>query len=151
MSTTALDYADPPRPSATTRLWRRLVGLSRRSPTMAIGAAIILFFAFLALFHMLVMPHDPVRAYPTEVLKAPSARFWFGTDGNGMDVFSRVIYGSLYAFGIAVPSVAIGLAIGVPLGLWTGYRGGTFDEVVMRVFDALRVFPIIILALAIVA
>lgn len=151
MSTTTLDLPMPPRPSAGARAWRRLVGVSRRSPTMAIGAAIILFFAFLAVFHLLVMPHDPVRAFPTEVLKAPSARFWFGTDGNGMDVFSRVIYGSLYAFGIAVPSVVIGLAIGVPLGLWTGYRGGTFDEVVMRVFDALRVFPIIILALAIVA
>jgi peptide/nickel transport system permease protein len=97
------------------------------------------------------MPHDPVRAYPTEVLKPPSVRFWFGTDGNGMDVFSRVIYGTLYAFGIALPSVAIGLLLGVPIGLWTGYRGGMFDETTMRVIDALRVFPIIILALAIVA
>ena len=137
--------------SMPARLGRRLVGLARRSPTMAIGAAIILVFALLALFHGTVMPHDPVRAYPSEVLKPPSARFWFGTDGYGMDVFSRVIYGSLYAFGIAVPSVAIGLALGVPIGLWTGYKGGLLDETTMRVFDALRVFPIIILALAIVA
>lgn len=152
MSTAAtLDTRDDPPRTLGARIWNRLVGIVRRSPTMAIGAGIILFFAFLAAFHILVMPHDPVRAYPTEVLKPPSARFWFGTDGNGMDVFSRVIYGSLYAFGIAGPSVAIGLLLGVPLGLWTGYRGGTFDEVVMRVFDALRVFPIIILALAIVA
>lgn len=149
-ATTLDPRAAAPRPLAT-RIWNRVVGIIRRSPTMAIGAAIILFFAALAIFHVYVMPHDPVRAYPTEVLKPPSARFWFGTDGNGMDVFSRVIYGSLYAFGIAGPSVAIGLLLGVPLGLWTGYRGGTFDEVVMRVFDALRVFPIIILALAIVA
>jgi ABC-type dipeptide/oligopeptide/nickel transport system permease subunit len=138
-------------PSLPARLGRRLVGLARRSPTMAIGAAIILVFALLAIFHGTVMPHDPVRAYPSEVLKPPSARFWFGTDGNGMDVFSRVIYGSLYAFGIAVPSVAIGLALGVPIGLWTGYKGGLLDETTMRIFDALRVFPIIILALAIVA
>jgi peptide/nickel transport system permease protein len=133
------------------RLARRVVGIVRRSPTLAIGAGIILAFALLAIFHGWAMPHDPVRAYPTEVLKPPSVRFWFGTDGNGMDVFSRVIYGTLYAFGIALPSVAIGLLLGVPIGLWTGYRGGMFDETTMRVIDALRVFPIIILALAIVA
>lgn len=141
----------PPRRPLPTRIVARIIGISRRSPTMAIGAAIILFFAFLAVFHTLVMPHDPIRAYPAEVLKPPSARFWFGTDGNGMDMFSRVIYGSLYAFGIALPSVAIGLLLGVPIGLWTGYRGGMFDETTMRIIDALRVFPIIILALAIVA
>jgi len=140
-----------PRPTLASRALGRLIGLSRRSPTMMIGAGIILLFAVFAIFHLWLMPHDPVRAYPTEVLKAPSARFWFGTDGNGMDVFSRVIYGSLYAFGIAVPSVVIGLVLGVPIGLWTGYRGGLFDEIMMRVIDAIRVFPIIILALAIVA
>ena len=137
--------------SPLARLARRAAGIARRSPTMAIGAAIILGFALLAIFHGTLMPHDPVRAYPSEVLKPPSARFWFGTDGNGMDVFSRVIYGSLYAFGIAVPSVAIGLLLGVPIGLWTGYKGGLLDETTMRVFDALRVFPIMILAIAIVA
>lgn len=140
-----------PTSAAATRLGRRLVGIARRSPTMAIGAAIILVFALLAIFHGAVMPHDPVRAYPTEVLKPPGARFWFGTDGNGMDVFSRVVFGTLYAFGIAVPSVVIGLVLGVPIGLWTGYKGGLLDETTMRVFDALRVFPIMILALAIVA
>ncbi len=139
------------RPSFAARAIQRLIGLSRRSPTMMIGAGIILLFALFAIFHFWLMPHDPVRAYPTEVLKPPSVRFWFGTDGNGMDVFSRVIYGSLYAFGIAVPSVVIGLTLGVPIGLWTGYRGGLFDEIMMRVIDAIRVFPIIILALAIVA
>jgi peptide/nickel transport system permease protein len=138
-------------PPMARRVLRRIVGLARRSPTLAIGTTILVIFALLALFHGLVMPHDPVRAYPTEVLKPPSARFWFGTDGNGMDVFSRVIFGTLYAFGIALPSVAIGLLLGVPIGLWTGYRGGLFDETTMRVIDALRVFPIMILALAIVA
>ena len=153
MSSAALPPSARPLPSRSLpmRLARRVVGIARRSPTLAIGAGIILAFALLAIFHGWAMPHDPVRAYPTEVLKPPSVRFWFGTDGNGMDVFSRVIYGTLYAFGIALPSVAIGLLLGVPIGLWTGYRGGMFDETTMRVIDALRVFPIIILALAIVA
>jgi len=78
-------------------------------------------------------------------------RFMFGTDGNGMDVFSRVVYGARYAFGIAVPVLLLGMALGVPIGLYAGYRGGWFDEITLRVMDALRVFPSIILALAIVA
>jgi peptide/nickel transport system permease protein len=127
------------------------IGLARRSPTFVIGLAIIAIFAGLALLHPWLMPHDPVQAYPTEVLRPPDARFWLGTDTNGMDILSRVIYGSIYAFAIAVPVVILGLAIGVPIGLLTGYRGGWPDEIVMRFFDALRVFPSIILALAVVA
>jgi len=139
------------RPSFVLRVRKRVAGISKRSPTLAIGIGILLFFAALSVFHPLLMPHDPVAAYPREVLQAPSAKFWFGTDGNGMDVFSRVIYGSIYAFGIAIPAVLVGLVIGAPLGLYTGYRGGMLDETIMRVFDALRVFPSIILALAVVA
>ena len=129
----------------------RLVGTLRRSPTAAAGGSIILLFASLALLAPFLMPHDPVQAFPAAVLTPPSATFLFGTDGNGMDVFSRVIFGARFAFGIAVPAVIIALLVGVPLGLWTGYVGGWADEVVMRGFDALRIFPSIILALAVVA
>ncbi|NCF48543.1 MAG: ABC transporter permease subunit [Bacteroidetes bacterium] len=68
-----------------------------------------------------------------------------------MDVFSRVIYGAKIGFGIAIPAVIISVLIGVPVGLIAGYRGGLLDEVLMRFFDGLRVFPSIILALAVVA
>jgi len=133
------------------RIRGHAVGIARRSPTFVIGLVIIAGFAALAVLHPWLMPHDPVQAYPTAVLRAPDRQFWLGTDANGMDIFSRVIYGSIYAFAIAVPVVIIGLAIGVPIGLLTGYRGGWPDEIVMRFFDALRVFPSIILALAVVA
>jgi len=129
----------------------RTIGLTRRSPTAAIGLAVILAFGVMALFAPWIMPHDPIDAYAAHILKAPSDAFWFGTDGNGMDVFSRVIYGARFAFGIAIPAVLIAMVIGIPLGLWTGFVGGYADEVTMRVFDALRVFPSIILALAVVA
>lgn len=138
-------------PGPLARAWGRVAGLSRRSPTLVIGIALIAFFAVLAIFHAWLMPHDPVQANPTMVLRPPSARFWFGTDGNGMDVFSRVIYGSIYAFALAIPVVILAAAIGIPIGLYTGYRGGMIDETLMRFFDALRVFPSIILALAVVA
>ena len=108
-------------------------------------------FAVIAVLAPVIVPYDPVAASAAEVLRAPSAAHWFGTDANGMDVLSRVIYGTRYAFGIAVPAVALAILAGVPIGLVTGYVGGWTDEVTMRALDALRVFPSIILALAIVS
>ena len=137
--------------SPLSALWNRLVGTVRLSPTAAVGLFIIVVFALLALFAPLIMPHDPVAAYTDRVLQSPSAAHWFGTDGNGMDVFSRVVYGARFGFGIAIPAVVLSLAIGIPVGLIAGYRGGYLDEVLMRFFDGLRVFPSIILALAVVA
>ena len=133
------------------RFKNRARGLARLSPTATAGVIIILFFGILALFSNLFMPHDPVASYTDKILQPPSADYWFGTDGNGMDVFSRVIYGAKFGFGIAIPAVLISLAIGLPVGLIAGYRGGILDEVLMRIFDGLRVFPSIILALAVVA
>lgn len=129
----------------------RAAGLARVNPTATLGLAVVAAYVILALFAPLLSPHDPVRAYPFEVLEPPSAGFWFGTDGNGMDVFSRVVHGTRLAFGIALPAVLLSIAIGVPLGLFTGYRGGLADEVLVRIMDVLRVFPSIILAFAIVA
>ncbi|MBV8913189.1 MAG: ABC transporter permease [Acetobacteraceae bacterium] len=130
---------------------RRVLALARRTPTGTAGLLILLAFAALALLHPWLMPYDPVAADPAQTLVPPSAAHLFGTDSNGMDVLSRTIYGAVYAFGIALPAVAIAMLIGVPIGLLTGYAGGWVDEGLMRVFDALRVFPSIILALAVVA
>jgi len=152
MAKTTPTYPTQTQPfSARQRVSNRLIGLFRISPTAVIGLLIILFFGVLALFSPWIMPHDPVSSYTDRVLQAPSAEHWFGTDGNGMDVFSRVIYGAKYGFGIAIPAVLLSLIIGVPVGLIAGYRGGLLDEVLMRFFDGLRVFPSIILALAVVA
>jgi peptide/nickel transport system permease protein len=139
------------RPALGPRWLRRVVGISRRSPTLAIGAAILLCFAALAVVAPWLVPHDPIAANPRNVLAAPGGAHLMGTDGNGMDVFSRVLAGAAWAFGIAIPAVIVGIVVGVPLGLYTGYKGGWADEIIMRVFDALRVFPSIILALAVVA
>lgn len=137
--------------SAPYSVRERVVGIARLSPTATIGLLIIFFFGFLAIFAPLLMPYDPELSYAKRVLHAPSDQHWFGTDGNGMDVFSRVIYGARFGFGIAIPAVLIALLIGIPVGLFTGYRGGMLDEIIMRLFDGLRVFPSIILVLAVVA
>jgi len=133
------------------RTANRVRGLSRLSPTAAAGVVIIVCFGVLALFSEWFMTHDPVSSYPDRILQGPSFEHWFGTDGNGMDIFSRVIYGAKFGFGIAIPAVIIAVLIGIPVGLIAGYRGGALDEILMRIFDGLRVFPSIILALAVVA
>ena len=149
-----VDIAIQPGPatrSGFAKAWGKVVGVSRRSPTSVIGLVIILIFGLMALFAPLLMPYDPVATNSDAILHGPSAAHWFGTDGNGMDVLSRVIYGSRYAFGIAIPVVIVALSLGIPIGLYSGYKGGNIDEAIMRVVDAFRVFPSIILALAVVA
>lgn len=132
--------------------WTRRIGaLARRTPVGAAGLVIVALFAVLAVAAPLLAPFDPIRAFPDHVLVPPDARFLLGTDGNGMDVLSRTIYGARYAFGIAVPVLLFGAIVGIPVGLCAGYVGGWFDEVALRIMDALRVFPSIILALAIVS
>lgn len=127
------------------------VGIARRSPTFAVGASVVLLLVLAAVFADLIAPFSPTQAFPYEVLKAPGGRFFLGTDGNGMDVLSRVIHGTRYAFAIALPAGIIMVLIGVPLGVIAGYKGGVIDEVLLRVLDVLRAFPSIILALAVVA
>ena len=127
-----------------------MVGIARRSPTAALGVASIVFFGSLAVFAPWLMPYDPVHVFTGRQLVPPNAEHLFGTDGNGMDVFSRVIFASRFAFGVAIPAVLLSVLVGVPLGLWTGDRGGYPDEILMRIIDAIRVFPTIIIALVVV-
>jgi peptide/nickel transport system permease protein len=130
----------------------RLLGVARRSPTFAVGFGIVLFFALVAVLADIIAPMSPTLSHPYAVLQPPgTAPFALGSDGNGMDVLSRVIHGSRYAFGIALPAGVIMVLVGVPLGLIAGWNGGWADEVLLRILDVLRAFPTIILALAIVA
>lgn len=138
--------------SVHAQVWHlRVIALARASPTGAVGLAIMLGFALVALLAPLIAPYDPVKPFVDHVLVEPDARFLLGTDGNGMDVLSRTLHGARYAYGIAIPVLLFGFLMGVPVGLYAGFRGGWFDEITLRVMDALRVFPSIILALAIVS
>ena len=122
-----------------------------RSPSLLIGLSATVVLVGLGVLAPWVAPYSPTAVFSQDTLAPPGARYLFGTDTNGMDVFSRTLFGIRYAYGIAVPSVAIGLGIGLPLGLVTGYVGGLLDEVVLRILDVVRSFPAIILAMAVVA
>lgn len=137
--------------SAVVKFVNYSLGISRRSPTFAVGFSIVGLFLLLALLADFIAPHSPTQSFSYNVLNPPGGRFLFGSDGNGMDVFSRVLHGCRYAFGISIPAGLIMISIGVPLGLVAGYRGDFIDEVLLRILDVLRSFPTIILALAVVA
>jgi len=84
-------------------------------------------------------------------LKPPSLRNWFGTDEFGRDVFSRTLMGARLSLMMGFAATAVSLAIGVPLGLWAGYRRGRVDEIIMRSTDVLLSFPPIMLGLLMLA
>jgi peptide/nickel transport system permease protein len=96
-------------------------------------------------------PFAPEEASPAASLRPPDARHWFGTDKNGMDILSRVLYAPRIDLSIAVLSTAIALVIGIALGLVAGYYRGAATEVIMRSADILQSFPAFILAMALVA
>jgi len=104
-----------------------------------------------AVFAPLIAPYKPNAINPFNTLRAPSSAHLLGTDQNGRDVLSRVIYGSRVSLTVGFISVGIAVMVGVPLGLISGYAGRLTDALIMRLMDAILAFPALILALAIVA
>lgn len=133
------------------RLWRNdAVRRFRRHRAAQVGAAVIAVMALLGLLAPVIAPYGPEEVDLAAAFQGPSARHLFGADSIGRDIFSRVLYGARYSLTIGLVSVGVGLLIGLPLGLLSGYRGGRFDAVVMRVVDILFSFPTILLALIVV-
>ena len=116
-----------------------------------LGLGITIFFILLGIFAPVLATHDPVITNPDDQFLPPSRDHFFGTDEVGWDIYSRVIYATRIDFFIAVVSVLLAIAIGVPLGALAGYFSGRFDDVLMRILDAFQAFPPLILAMAVVA
>jgi peptide/nickel transport system permease protein len=98
-----------------------------------------------------ISPYEPNRQRLLEALQGPSAEHLLGTDENGRDVLSRILYGTRISLAAGIFSVSIALFFGVLMGLVSGYFGGKIDDVIMRMMDALLAFPTLVLALAITA
>jgi peptide/nickel transport system permease protein len=105
----------------------------------------------LGLIAPLLPLHNPVLPNPAQSLQPPSLEHWFGTDRDGMDVFSRTIHAIRTDFALAVSSVLIGVLIGVPLGAIAGYFGGWLDNVLTRVIEVAQGFPQILFGMAFLA
>jgi peptide/nickel transport system permease protein len=122
-----------------------------RRPLGAIGAAIILLMLAVALLAPLLARYDPVTNDFAAMLAAPSRAHWLGTDAFGRDVLSRLIYGSRTALLVGFGASVLGATLGAVLGVASAYFGGRVDLYLQRVMDVFLSFPLIILALALVA
>jgi peptide/nickel transport system permease protein len=96
-------------------------------------------------------PHDPLKTNVADALQAPSARYWFGTDQLGRDVFSRVLVATRLDLAIAFAAVTLSCIAGSLAGAALGYFGGWVDGVGSRIVDVLMAFPLFVLAMATVA
>jgi peptide/nickel transport system permease protein len=130
---------------------RTLATIARRKPLGAIGGVIIVVFVFVAIFAPLLAPFDPYQIDSNNLLKAPNLRNWMGTDEFGRDILSRIIWGSRVSIFVGLLAVGLGTTTGAVLGLTSGYFGGRIDYVIQRIMDTLMAFPMLILALAMVA
>jgi len=132
--------------------WRKEIGdFIRHRPLGAVGGAIIVLTLVLAAGAGIIAPYDPLANNYTAMLARPSAAHWLGTDAFGRDVLSRIIYGSRTALTVGLGASAIGATLGSLIGVVSAYFGGRVDMLVQRVMDVFFAFPVIILALAVVA
>ena len=120
-------------------------------PLGAIGAAIIVVMSVVAATAGLLAPYDALATDYAAMLGPPGAGHWLGTDAYGRDVLSRMIYGSRTALMVGLGASLIGATFGALIGVASAYFGGRVDLVVQRVMDVFFAFPVIILALAVVA
>jgi peptide/nickel transport system permease protein len=123
----------------------------RGRPAAVLGFFVIALFVVVAVAAPMVAPFDPVATSWTAIRKAPSMQHWMGTDENGRDVLSRVVFGARASLLAGVVSVLIAAGIGVPVGLLAGFAGGRIDAVIGRVVDAMLACPFLILAIALAA
>jgi peptide/nickel transport system permease protein len=129
---------------------RHLRYLIRTRPAALAGMVIVTIALSLAVVGPAVAPFDPTTAIPGDQLQPPSFRHLMGTDGNGMDVFSRVIASPRTDLTIAIFGTLGAIVIGIPLGLLAGYYRGFASELLMRVSDIVQSFPVFILGMALV-
>ncbi len=127
--------------------WRLLAG----NPVTVVSGVVLAVVVVIALTAQWIAPFGINDVDVPNALRGPSGAHWFGTDELGRDVLSRVLVGAQASMRVAVVSVVFAVVVGVTIGVVAGYRGGWIDTVFMRVVDVMFAFPVLLLALAIVA
>lgn len=127
--------------------WRLLA----RNPVTLVSSVVLVVVAVVAVTANWIVPYGVNDVDVPNALAPPSGSHWFGTDELGRDVLSRVLVATQASMRIAVVSVAFAMVVGVAVGLLAGYRGGWLDAVLMRIVDVMFAFPVLLLALAVVA
>jgi peptide/nickel transport system permease protein len=124
---------------------------AQQRPLGAAGAVIVLGMALTALLADIIAPADPWATNYSLMFQRPSSQFWLGTDSFGRDILSRIIYGSRTALLVGFTSAFFGSTLGAIIGVASAYFGGRVDLLIQRLMDILLSFPLIILALTVVA
>ena len=129
------------------KAWHRL--LHNRAATLGLG--IILFFILIGIFADVITPYDPIKANFAAVRQAPSLQHLMGTDKQGRDVLSRIIYGTRISMSIGFLSQVLTILVGTILGAIAGYYGGKLDTLIMRITDVFYAFPNLLLLIILMA
>ena len=116
-----------------------------------LGTGIVLCMAFFAVFAPYLTPYSPTEPNVDMMLLPPSSSHVLGTDAVGRDIFTRLLYGARVSLWVGFIAVGISSAIGIALGLISGYFGGIIDEIIMRLVDIMLCFPSFFLILAVIA
>ena len=128
-----------------------VVLFTTQQPLGAAGLVVIVLMGVCAAFAQWVAPYDPLTVDYGAMLAAPSGDHWLGTDSFGRDVLSRIIYGARTALAIGFIASFLGSTAGAVIGVVSAYFGGKTDLIIQGVMDVLLSFPIIVLAITVVA
>jgi peptide/nickel transport system permease protein len=144
--------------SYTKIIWRRL----KRDRAAMVGAFLVGLLTLIAILAPLLSPHDPTEQFrdgltpdgqpvPSTLLTGGGTKFLLGTDANGRDLLSRILYGARISLMVGVLANLLALSIGVVVGVSAGYLGGWIEIVLMRITDIMMAFPTLLLAMTLVA
>ncbi len=150
MAATSADF-EAELAAARQPLGKAAIALVRQQPLGAVSLLLVIVMILMAVFAPQIAPYDPVNNHYEFMQMPPSAQFWLGTDQFGRDILSRIIWGARTALFIGFSCAFIGSFVGLILGVTSAYFGGWFDLLFQRVMDVFLAFPLIIMALAVVA
>lgn len=124
---------------------------ARRYPLGAAGGVVMLLVIVAALGATVVSTHDPTRTDAAHTFVPPGRQYWLGTDHLGRDIYSRIVHGARVSLAVGLTCSALGGLVGGAVGLISGYAGGTVDLITQPVLDIMQGFPLLVLALVMVA
>jgi peptide/nickel transport system permease protein len=147
-ATTLQDFTEAP---PHVNEWRRFRRVFLQRKLVLFGLVVLALLIISAIFAPWLAPYDPYIGNPADSLVQPSTKYLLGTDIQGRDTLSRLIYGARTALMVGFGTTVFASIVGMLLGLLAGYFGGITDTIVMRAMDALMGFPMLLLALLIAA
>lgn len=152
MATSELVLTDVPESLGPERgFWSEAWGRLRHNRVAMISLVVVALFILLAILAPVIAPYSYADGNLLHVTEGPSAAHLLGTDDEGRDILSRLLYGARVSLAVAIAAQVVILLVGVPIGLVTGYLGGWVDLIVMRFVDAIYALPNLLLAILIMS